>query len=75
MSAGVTSVGMLTVLEIAPERNGWAAAIMRTWACQANAADAVGRLERTIEDRQVLVLQVGRAFDRVVLVDVLDDAT
>ena len=22
---------MLTVLEIAPDRNGWAAAIMRTW--------------------------------------------
>lgn len=22
---------MLTVLEIAPERNGWAAAIIRTW--------------------------------------------
>ena len=26
---------MLTVLEIAPERNGWAAAIILMWACQA----------------------------------------
>ena len=25
---------MLIVLEIAPEMNGWAAAIIRTWACQ-----------------------------------------
>ncbi len=23
--------GMLTVLEMAPDRNGWTAAIMRTW--------------------------------------------
>ena len=30
MSAGVVSRGMLTVLEIAPDRNGWAAAIIRT---------------------------------------------
>ena len=35
MSSGVVSRGMLTVFEIAPERNGWAAAIIRTWACQA----------------------------------------
>ena len=35
MSAGVVSRGMLTVLEIAPERNGWAAAIILTCACQA----------------------------------------
>ncbi len=35
MSAGVVSRGMLTVLEIAPDRNGWAAAIIRTWARQA----------------------------------------
>ena len=35
MSAGVVSRGMFTVLEIAPERNGWAAAIIFTCACQA----------------------------------------
>ena len=64
---------MFTVLEIAPERNGWAAAIMRTWACQAMRPRAVARLEGTVEHRQVLGLQVRRAFDRVVLVDVGDD--
>jgi len=31
MSSTVASVGMLTVLLIAPEMNGWTAAIMRTW--------------------------------------------
>ena len=35
MSAGVDSRGMFTVLLIAPERNGWAAPIIRTWAGQA----------------------------------------
>ncbi len=34
MSWGITSAGMFTVLLIAPERNGWAAAIIVTWACQ-----------------------------------------
>ena len=31
MSSTVASVGMLTVLEMAPERNGWTAPIMRMW--------------------------------------------
>ena len=31
----VESAGILIVLEIAPEMNGWAAAIMLTWAAQA----------------------------------------
>ena len=31
MSSTVASVGMLMVLEIAPEMNGCTAAIMRTW--------------------------------------------
>jgi hypothetical protein len=30
-SSTVASLGMLMVLEIAPEMNGWAAAIMRMW--------------------------------------------
>ena len=36
-------------------------------------AHAARRLERAVEHRQVLVLEVRRAFDRLVLVDVLDD--
>jgi hypothetical protein len=32
LGSTVASLGMLIVLEIAPDRNGWAAAIMRTWA-------------------------------------------
>ena len=31
MSSTVASLGMLTVLEMAPERNGWTAAIIRMW--------------------------------------------
>ncbi len=31
MSSIVADSGRLTVLEIAPDRNGWVAAIMRTW--------------------------------------------
>ena len=31
MSSAVAASGMLTVFEIAPERNGCVAAIMRTW--------------------------------------------
>jgi hypothetical protein len=34
MSAGVVSRGMFTVLEMAPDRKGCAAAIICTWACQ-----------------------------------------
>ena len=34
---------------------------------------AVGRLEGAVEDRQVLVLEVRRALDRLVLVDEGDD--
>ena len=31
MSSTVTSLGMLTVLEIAPEMNGWTAPIILIW--------------------------------------------
>ena len=31
MSSMVADSGRLTVLEMAPDRNGWAAAIIRTW--------------------------------------------
>ena len=31
MSSTVQSVGRLTVLEMAPERNGWVADIIRMW--------------------------------------------
>ena len=66
MSSTVASLGMFTVLEIAPEMNGCAAAIMLAGAPLARMkrlpvfAAAVG----AVEDRQVLLLQVRRAFDR-----------
>ena len=53
--------------------NGCTAAIILQVAHVVDRARAVGRLEGAVEDRQVLVEQVRRAFDRVVLVDVLDD--
>src|SRR5436190_19903811 len=39
-----------------------------------DAADAVGRLEGTVEDRQVLVGKLRGTFDRVLLINVLADA-
>ena len=39
----------------------------------ADASHAIRRLEGTIEDRQVLIGERRRAFDRVVLIDVLDN--
>ena len=52
MSSGVQSLGMFTVLEIAPETNGCAAAIICTWARQGMTACrcAAGRRSRTPAD-------------------------
>ena len=72
MSSTVASLGMLMVFEMAPEMNGCTAPIMRRCP-RVDRARASRRLEGAVEDRQVLVLQVRRALDRVLLVDVLDD--
>ena len=55
---------MLMVLEIAPEMNGCAAAIMRMWLSTetARVADAAARVG-AVEHRQMLSLQMGRAFE------------
>ena len=84
MSSTVRPFGILTVLEIAPLMNGWAAPIIFKCAMYLNAAFALVRLERAIEHRQMLRLSnrcaivVRRSFldvfDRVVLLDVRDDA-
>ncbi len=65
--------GMLTVLLIAPDRNGCTARHHPQVRHVGDEALAVARLEGAVEDGQVLVLQVRRALDRVLLVDVLDD--
>jgi hypothetical protein len=64
-SSTVASLGMLMVLEIAPEMNGWAAAIMRMWLStdKVALADLAARVG-AVEHRVVLVLQVRRAFQR-----------
>ena len=63
-SSTVASSGRLTVLEMAPEMNGWTAAIIRTWPEwwivlspieQANTGDVLGGQVRGAEDRLVLV--------------------
>ena len=64
---------MLTVLLIAPERNGWIGAHHPDVAHVVDRALAVGRLERAVEDRQVLGLEVRGALDRLVVVDVVED--
>ncbi len=73
MSSGVLSLGMLTVLEIAPERNGWAAAIIRTWARQGMNRVPLAGWNAQSKTGRCSGLQVGRPFDRVLLVDVVDD--
>ena len=64
MSSTVTSFGMLIVLEIAPERNGCTAAIMRMWPDVMDEALAVlAAAVGAVEDRQVLRLEMRRALD------------
>src|SRR3954471_3762417 len=77
MSSTVASCGMLTVLEIAPDRNGWTAPIILMWpmceiARSPTATSKTGRCSgpRPVEHRQVLGRQPRRADDRAVLVDV-----
>ena len=70
MSAGVVSRGMLTVLRDRPGQERLSGGHHPDVGPPGDRTRAVARLERTVEHRQVLVLQVRRAFDRVVLVDV-----
>ena len=73
ISSTVASLGMLMVLEIAPEINGCTAPIMLHMAHVMNRPAAVGGLEGAVEHRQVVVLEMRRPFDGVMLFDVLDD--
>ena len=64
-SSIVASCGRLTVLLIAPLKNGCAAAIMRTWliALEEALADLAATVG-AVEHREVLVGEVRRALDR-----------
>ena len=73
MSAGVTSVGMFTVLLIAPDRNGWAAAIIGTWARQLMLRTPLAGLKAQSNTARCSSAQGRGPFDRVVLIDVLAD--
>ena len=59
---------------MAPERNGCTAAIILQVAAEVDAPAPLRRGERAVEDRQVLVVQARRPLDRVVRVDVVEDA-
>ncbi len=54
---------MLMVLLMAPERKGCAAAIIFRWPRQAMERPPPAASQRAIEDRQMLGLEAGRAFD------------
>ena len=55
---------MLMVLEIAPEMNGWAAAIMRMWlSTDRKRLPFLPAAVGAVEDLQVLGLQVRRPFE------------
>ena len=69
ISSTVAVSGRLTVLEIAPLRNGWQAAIIRTWPIGADRA----RTHRGVEDLVVLGLEARGVDDVAVLGDVGDD--
>ena len=65
---------MLTVFEMAPEMNGWAAAIMRMWAFQGIEPRAVGAAWKAqSKTGRCSGFRSGRALDRVLLVDVGHD--
>ena len=64
---------MLTVLLIAPDDERLDGAHHPDVAHVVDGPLAVGRLERAVEDRQVLGLEVRGALDRLVLVDVVED--
>ena len=73
MSSTVACFGTLTVLEIAPDRNGCAGAHHPDVPHVVDRPRAAHRLERAVEHRQVRLLDVRRPLDRLVLVDVVDD--
>ena len=60
MSATVADSGRLTVLLIAPERNGWVADIIWMWPMWRDRPLA----DRDVEDRQMLVGELRGADDR-----------
>ena len=43
MSSTVADSGRFTVLEMAPDRNGWTAAIIRTWPIEAMARSPIAQ--------------------------------
>ena len=69
ISSTVAFSGRLTVLEIAPDRNGWTAAIIRTWPIGRDRPRAHGG----VEDLVVLGLEAGGVDDVALVGDVLDD--
>ena len=73
MSSTVASLGTLHVLEIAPREERLDGRHHPQVAPEVDAPAPLRRGERTVEDRQVLVLQPRRPFDRVLGVDVVED--
>ena len=64
-SSTVAAFGMLMVLEIAPEMKGCAAAIMRMWlSTERQRLPMPAARIGAVEHRQMLGLQVRRAFER-----------
>ena len=70
----VASLGTLQVLEIAPERNGCTAAIICRWPRKWMLRPPCGGANAQSKTGRCSSLQPGRPFDRVVRVDVVEDA-
>ena len=64
---------MFTVFEMAPEMNGWAAAIIRTWAFQGIDRVPLRGWKAQSNTGRCSAFKSAAPFDRVVLVDVGDD--
>ncbi len=73
MSSTEQSLGRLTVLEMAPERKGWVAAIILMWPMQWMERVPLAGLKEQSKHGEVLGLEAGRAFDGAGGVDVGDD--
>ena len=73
MSSTEAFSGRFTVFEIAPEMKGCAAAIILQMSHVMDRPRPLGRLEGAIKDRQMLVLDMRRAFNGAGRVNVADD--
>ena len=73
ISSVVLSFGILIVLLMAPDMNGWTAAIIFRCAMIMDIPFAVARLKSTIKNRQMVRIEFFRTFDGLIFIYVIAD--